>query len=125
MSRQPLHVIWPSLLDGGHVIDAAWREAIAARQFVGTCTVAVDGGKECGQPLRPGPPYPLGRTRTGYTAVCSGCGHEYGAMGPSDAPAKTYPQALSTGGGSFPQVVPELVQAIVWIMRERLGEWRG
>jgi hypothetical protein len=78
VSRQPLHVIWPSLLDGGFVIDAAWREAKGG--IVGTC--------ECGAHLRAGPSYPAGRYRTGYTAICSGCGHEYGAMGPSDAPAK-------------------------------------
>jgi hypothetical protein len=79
MSLKP-HVIWPRLLDDGHVIDAAWRDAIAQHAYVGTCP--------CGSYLRPGTPYPLGRTRTGYTAVCDGCGHEYGAFGPSDAPAK-------------------------------------
>lgn len=80
--------IWPRFLDSdGFVIDAAWRAARGT--FVGTCTVKVASGKECGQPLRPGPPYPQGRYRTGYTATCSGCGHEYGAHGPSDAPTKT------------------------------------
>lgn len=81
MSRQPLHVIWPSLLDGGFVIDAAWREAKGRDGYVGTCP--------CGAFLRPEDPFPAGRYRTGYTATCSGCGHEYGAHGPSDAPAKT------------------------------------
>jgi hypothetical protein len=55
VSRQPLHVIWPSLLDGGFVIDAAWREAKGG--IVGTC--------ECGAHLRAGPSYPAGRYRTG------------------------------------------------------------
>jgi hypothetical protein len=80
MSLKP-HVIWPQLLDGGLVIDAAWRDAITRQTFVGTCP--------CGAYLRPGAPYPAGHYRTGYTAICSGCGHEYGALGPSDAPAKT------------------------------------
>lgn len=74
--------IWPRLLDNGCVNDRAWREALDAGQFVGTCEL-------CGSCLRPGAPFPQGRYRTGYTATCSGCGHEYGAMGPSDAPTKT------------------------------------
>jgi hypothetical protein len=77
---RPQHVIWRQFLDGGHVIDAAWRDALTVGGFVGTCP--------CGSYLRPGRPFPAGRYRTGYTAVCSGCDHEYGALGPSDAPAK-------------------------------------
>lgn len=79
---QHKRAIWPQLLADGCVIDALWRDAITQRAFVGTCP-------ECGGYLRPGAPYPQGRYRTGYTATCAGCEHEYGAMGPSDAPAQT------------------------------------
>jgi hypothetical protein len=77
-------VIWPSLLADGCVDDRAWREALDAGGFVGSCQA-----ERCGGSLKPARPFPQGRYRTGYMATCSVCGTDYGAVGPSDAPAKT------------------------------------
>lgn len=93
MTQQPLigrpghrRNLWARVLDGyDTVVDAAWRDAITASQYVGTCGHLGTSGLTCGQPLRPGEPYEVGAL-TWYPAACA-AGHESSAHGPR--PEKT------------------------------------
>jgi hypothetical protein len=75
--------LWRRLLwDNGAVIDSAWREALAAGQFVGSCRQP-----RCGGNLKPGHPYEVGHV-VWYPARCTACDAEPSAPGPKPVKAK-------------------------------------
>lgn len=85
LMHDPNHAgLWPSVRIGStvDVDDVAWRAARDTHQFVGTCRV-------CGNLLRPGRPYAVGRVLW-YPATCiaDACGNEIAAHGPRPAAAE-------------------------------------
>jgi len=75
--------LWRRVLwNDGAVMDAAWRDAIDTRQFVGSCRQA-----RCGGNLRPGTPYTVGQV-VWYPARCNACSAEPAAHGPKPVKAK-------------------------------------
>lgn len=78
MSQQPITGlpadhrggIWSRLLTADRAVDAAaWRYHLETGQHVGKCGHLTTSGQVCGQPLKPGEPYKVGR-RDFYPATC-------------------------------------------------------